>query len=68
MAHRIWRPLVVGSLTVIGTGLITPLLTKNLSFIPSFNLVGLSVPHGVIAAGASAFIGAWIADKIKIDK
>jgi len=58
------EPAIVGTTVVVGAPLIGGVLNSVLSFIPSMMLGGISVPHGIIAAGAAAIVGNFIANMV----
>lgn len=55
--------LVVGTAVVIGAPLLGGILNTVLAIVPSITLGGISVPHGVIAAGAVAFVANLLVEK-----
>ena len=56
------EPAIVGTTVVVGAPLVGGILNSLLSFIPSIMLGGISVPHGIIAAGVAAIAGNMIAN------
>lgn len=60
--HYVLEPAIVGSTVVIGAPIVGGILNSVLAFIPSFTVGGLSVPHGIIAAGIAAIAGNAIAN------
>lgn len=62
--YKTWvlEPAIVGTTVVVGAPLVGGVLNSVLSFIPSVLVGGLSVPHGIIAAGIAAIVGNAIAN------
>jgi len=62
--YKTWviEPAIVGSTVVVGAPMIGGVLNSVLAFIPSVVLGGLSVPHGIVAAGIAAIVGNGIAN------
>jgi hypothetical protein len=55
--------IVVGTIVAIGLVPLSGLFSSFLGFIPSVMIAGVSVPHGVLAAGVLAFAGNLIVEK-----